>query len=298
MAAFRDEVDALERTMAFVDGPDDDDDEDMEEANWRSEGSEYLERRIRRSVEGGKWVDGVVRRWLPAAESNFYSPGGDTVALYRVEYDAGWRGLRGDVEDLEERELHESFLPSDAFPVDDDGVVKSDYERLRDKNIERNRAVMEALGLPSATPKKKTRKRPQPQTSTRSSARIREIKEKEDTQQVQDDDDLELDLDDVLDDDDDEFHDLDDDDDDDDDDVSQQQKEQRRQGSSAAAAKAKHRPEEEEEEEEGDDDEDEAPPPPPPADDEDDEEEDDIDDDEAFLADVRSHFVSRFTFVP
>ena len=90
--------------------------DDDKEAEWRVEGSEYLGRRVRRSVftdngliEG--FSHGTVVGWLDAHESDYTSAYNDgaPAALFHVAFDEG--PLAGDEEDLEECELLQS-LPS------------------------------------------------------------------------------------------------------------------------------------------------------------------------------------------
>ena len=71
---------------------------------WRTEGSEYLGRAVRRTVFGpdGEPIahsDGAVAGWLDADASDFLDEGGTPAALYHVRFTSG--PLAGDAEDLE-----------------------------------------------------------------------------------------------------------------------------------------------------------------------------------------------------
>ncbi|KAJ1453996.1 hypothetical protein M885DRAFT_618488 [Pelagophyceae sp. CCMP2097] len=164
---------------------------DKGDSDWRSEGSNEIGKRVRRSVpdedQEVRFADGSVIAWLPSAVSDFFDAAGAPAPLYRIKFDAGWSALRGDEEDLELHELQESLLP--AGPVaDDDGLVvvvrgqseKSEYEVMREANIRRNRAVLEQLGLGGPSPgavvvKKRSRKKKERPSETRRSARVAAI---------------------------------------------------------------------------------------------------------------------------
>lgn len=192
--AFEDEEEEEEDEMNKVEAEDELEDGDVEEdedAAWRTEGSEYLGKAVRRSVyedeaDGERWADGSVVGWLSAEESDFVDAQGKPAALYRVEYNAGLLRLRGEREDLEESELKESLLTATACPLDDEGNVlrepkKSDYELLRESNIQRNRDVMMSLGLVADPPKKKKHRRSkkddEERESTRKSPRIEALRQ-------------------------------------------------------------------------------------------------------------------------
>uniref|UniRef100_A0A7S3K5W3 Uncharacterized protein n=1 Tax=Aureoumbra lagunensis TaxID=44058 RepID=A0A7S3K5W3_9STRA len=164
---------------------------------WRTVGSEYINKKVRRKVSAPDdndvlWVQGVVIGWLPASESEFVDDNGKPAALYRIKYTAGWKELRNDVEDLELHELRESFLEENASDIiDDDGkVILSEYEKLREQNIERNKSILASLGLGTTTKsggrppgsrspskKRKTEQSPIAVSGRRTSARITKIQE-------------------------------------------------------------------------------------------------------------------------
>lgn len=153
---------------------------------WRTEGSVYLGRRVRRSVpdeDGERWADGEIIGWLSAEESDFVDARGRPAALYRAEYDGGL--LKGECEDLEEAEVLESLTSKEAeLPdLDDTGRVvvestKSEYELLRESNIQRNRDLMLSLGLEKqkkSAPERKKRTTPlQTTVEKRKSPRLAE----------------------------------------------------------------------------------------------------------------------------
>lgn len=145
-----DDVEALGRTL---------EEEIDEDDEWRREGSPYLEMRVRR-VD----AEGAVIGWLSAEESDFTDANGPA-PLYRVKYDSG--RLCGEIEDLEEHELVEALCD------------KSEYERLREENMQRNKATLEALGLVT---EKAARKRPRKEKEgpSRRSPRLQEKEKPED----------------------------------------------------------------------------------------------------------------------
>lgn len=177
--------------------------EDDDEALWRTEGSVFLGRLVRRSVfeddEVERWADGTVVGWLSAAESDFLDAAGQPAALYRVEYHSGLARLRGEREDLEEIEVRESLVKPTAPPLDDDGSIlrepkKCDYELLRESNIQRNNNVMLSLGLVADQATKKTPAKRRKKLSataeqaTRKSPRLEALQRAVDDEEEEDDD--------------------------------------------------------------------------------------------------------------
>lgn len=86
------------------------DDESEFEPTWRSEGSEYLNRDVIRTIlDTRETSQGRVVGWLGADESDFVDKHGKPAPLWRIHYHAG--ELKGDFEDLELTELLESLVP-------------------------------------------------------------------------------------------------------------------------------------------------------------------------------------------
>ena len=84
----------------------DDEEGEKDETMWRSEGSEYIGKRVRLKFPDSSHADGVVVGWLDKDESDFFPDGSDVpAALWRLQYD----DTRIGSEHLEEYEVKEAM---------------------------------------------------------------------------------------------------------------------------------------------------------------------------------------------
>ena len=90
---------------------------DVDLDEWRTEGHEYIDKRIRRPIKGAfgrivTYSEARIVGWLPAEESDYTNQAGEAAALWHLLWNDGAE------EDLEEWEVQESLALSRDVDVD------------------------------------------------------------------------------------------------------------------------------------------------------------------------------------